>query len=882
MVTYIKRTIFLFSILLPCVAWHTVLAQNAELKWVVGMGNTRYSTYMTPSMTDFQLDGEGNIYVVGHFDSGNTWLDGTDVDPVHFPCLMSSIYHGLYVAKLDSNGNRVWIKSLRTSLKSDMNNGAYLTISNLILKDSLLYFDIGLSGQVQNGYQMCVPPFIWFFDTLFTFPVTPDNPYEGSNYQIPDSLLRFPFTYHRGASFDAFITMDLHGNIIDYHHSNTSYIYTSYGQTYHGLISMQDAPCVIDSQKNKHFFFSVMEGRYTMFDDDSTKRIYVPFIDSVNNPHNFIPPSGPATILHNNDSISGLVHIIVDSDYNIISAKPVFSHVDNPQVFYHRASRNNQDILIHRVNILGQNITIDNEDNIYFRANLQTHDMSLIRAFQLGSTYLDSTGGYTPYHQPTPVDYPYHIYLDSVHYITVENLQASQCIPFIIKYDSQGNILWCNQLYADRQDSVALEEIDCRMSVAVDSHYVYVPWFVTNGWTNKFELGINISDSANWWLIPPDTLFHKDYFFDEEHHHRYDAPEIDTPITYNTLPDSLRMRYNRNIIAVYNRETGEFIRYFDPLMMAAPYYDSINKNTWNQFFNHTYLVNRLIMQDGKLYGRELIRNTVIHPNIFHYRLLQYDTRTDECVVIDSTMHAGGNAHYMGLDGRYIFSTYYGEISRYTPQSPVMDSLSGSLNLNSYSPIFACYYLPDCDTRRQPPCPPVDSLTATRSAPSTITLAWAPDPAHTAWQVAQLPSTDSLPDSTTWESALVTETENPSLTLDIDTCTLLRVRGICSSGNYGPWSNPVEACPAVGINSQLSALNFQLTPNPASGSVTVVDSRSGTPLRYVKKIQVISPLGQTLLHLRGTNRFNVSTLPAATYLVKVVTRHSTHLLKLVVE
>ena len=863
-------------------AWHTALAQEAELKWVEGIGNTRYSTYMTPSMTDFQLDGEGNIYVVGHFDSGNTWLDGTDVDPVHFPCLMSSIYHGLYVAKLDSNGNRVWIKSLRTSLKSDMNNGAYLTISNLILKDSLLYFDIGLSGQVQNGYQMCVPPFIWFFDTLFTFPVTPDNPYEGSNYQIPDSLLRFPFTYHRGASFDAFITMDLHGNIIDYHHSNTSYIYTSYGQTYHGLISMQDAPCVIDSQKNKHFFFSVMEGRYTMFDDDSTKRIYVPFIDSVNNPHNFIPPSGPATILHNNDSISGLVHIIVDSDYNIISAKPVFSHVDNPQVFYHRASRNNQDILIHRVNILGQNITIDNEDNIYFRANLQTHDMSLIRAFQLGSTYLDSTGGYTPYHQPTPVDYPYHIYLDSVHYITVENLQASQCIPFIIKYDSQGNILWCNQLYADRQDSVALEEMDCRMSVAVDSHYVYVPWFVANCWTNKFELGINISDSANWWLIPPDTLFHKDYFFDEEHLHRYDAPELDTPIPYNTLPDSLRMSYVRNIIAVYNRETGEFIRYFDPLMMAAPYYDSINKNTWNQFFNHTYLVNRLIMQDGKLYGRELIRNTVIHPNIFHYRLLQYDTRTDECVVIDSTMHAGGNAHYMGLDGRYIFSTYYGEISRYTPQSPVMDSLSNSYNLNSYSPIFACYYLPDCDTRRQPPCPPVDSLTATRTAPSTISLAWAPDPAHTAWQVAQLPSTDSLPDSTAWESALVTETETPSLTLDIDTCTLLRVRGICSSGSYGPWSNPVEACPAVGINSQLSALNFQLTPNPATGSVTVVDSRSGTPLRYVKEIQVISPLGQTLLHLRGTNRFNVSTLPAATYLVKVVTRHSTHLLKLVVE
>ena len=881
MVTHIKKTLLFLSVLLPCMAWHTTLAQEAELKWVEGIGNTRENTYMTPSMTDFQLDGEGNIYVVGHFDSGNTWLDGTDVDPVHFPCLMSSIYHGLYVAKLDSNGNRVWIKSLRTSLKNDKYNGAQLRLSNLILKDSLLLFDVSIVGQIQNGYQMCVPPFVWFFDTLFTCPMTPDNPYEGSNYAIPDSLFQFPFNRYNGSIGDACITMDLEGNLIDYHTRQAGY-YDSYnGQIKINNVDITFAPCVMDSQKNRHFFCNTTEGNYTIFDDDSTKRLYVPFIDSANNIGNYIPPSGPATILHKNDSISLLVHVIVDSDFNIISAKPVFSHVDNPQVFYHRASRNNQDVLI-GIEIVGNNITIDNEDNIYFRANLKTHDMSLIRAFQLGNTYLDSTGGYTPYHQPTPVDYPYHIYLDSVHYITVENLQASQCIPFVVKYDSHGNILWCNQLYADRQDSAALEEMDCRMSVAVDSHYVYVPWFVANCWTNKFELGINISDSANWWLIPPDTLFHKDYFFDEEHLHRYDAPELDTPIPYNTLPDSLRMSYIRNIIAVYNRETGEFIRYFDPLMMAAPYYDSINKNTWNQFFNHTYLVNRLIMQDGKLYGRELIRNTVIHPNIFHYRLLQYDTRTDECVVIDSTMHAGGNAHYMGLDGRYIFSTYYGEISRYTPQSPVMDSLSNRYNLNSYSPIFACYYLPSCDTRRQPPCPPVDSLTATRSAPATVSLAWLPDPAHTAWQVAQLPSTDSLPDSTAWESALVTETETPSLTLDIDTCTLLRVRGICSSGNYGPWSNPVEACPAVGINSQLSALNFQLTPNPATSSVTVVDSRSGTPLRYVKEIQVISPLGQTLLHLRGTNRFNVSTLPAATYLVKVVTRHSTYLQKLVVE
>jgi hypothetical protein len=865
-------------------AWHTALAQEAELKWVEGMGNTRWANSMTPSTTDFQLDGEGNIYVIGHFNSGNTWLDGTDVDPVHFPCLMSSIYGGLYIAKLDSNGNRIWAKTLRSSLKLDLNTGPALRVSNLVLKDSLLYFTFYLVGHVHNGYQMCVPPFIWFFDTLFTFPVTPDNPYEGSNYQIPDSLRKFPFNFNNGSIINIFVTMDLDGNLKDIHSAEVGYDYTERENEEHMALVME-SPCIIDSKKNHHFFYNFPEGSYTIFDDDTTKRIYTPYIDSTTNRHSpFIPPSGLSFLCSKKDSISRFVHVIVDSNYNIISAKPVFSHVDNPQVFYQTPTVTPLSPLLMNTIISGNNLTIDNEDNVYLRATLQTFHYSYSMYAQQGSTYLDSTGEYVLYHEPAHVDYPYHIYLDSAHYITVENFQASNCLPVIIKYDNHGNILWCNQLYTSRQDSINnhSEGDYPKLSVAVDSHYVYVPWDVFHSWIPKFDLGINISDSANWWLIPQDTLLHKDYYFDEEHLHRYDAPEIDTPIRYRTTPDSLRMWYNRNIIAVYDRETGEFIRYFDPLMMAAPYYDSINKNTDNFLFNYSYLVNRLILQDNKLYIRELIRNTLIHPNIFHYRLLQYDTRTDECVVIDSTMHAGGNAHYMGLDGRYIFSTYYGEISRYTPQSPVMDSLSGSLNLNSYSPIFACYYLPDCDTRRQPPCPPVDSLTATRTAPSTISLAWAPDPAHTAWQVAQLPSTDSLPDSTAWESALVTETETPSLTLDIDTCTLLRVRGICSSGNYGPWSNPVEACPAVGINSQLSALNFQLTPNPATGSVTVVDSRSGAPLRYVKEIQVISPLGQTLLHLRGTNRFNVSTLPAATYLVKVVTRHSTHLLKLVVE
>lgn len=886
MITYIRKATVLCFLLSLCAVRGTVWAQDAELKWVEGIGNARWATYLTPSFTDFQLDGEGNIYVIGHFDSGNTWLDHTDVDPVHFPCIMSSSYHGIYVAKLDSNDHRIWIKSLRTSLKSDMNDGAYIYLSDLKLQDSLLYFNINLVGQVQNGYQMCIPPFIWFFDTLYTFPVIPDNPYEGSNYLLPDSLLHFPFNYYTGASFTAFITMDLNGNMIDRHLMEQNYIYTYRGQTHFGYPSANSIPGAIDSHKNNHIFQMVSEGDYTIFDNDSTKRLYVPFIDSANNVQHKIQPSGPLTFVHNNDSISLITHTTVDSNFNITSSKPFISHVDNPQVFYHTATKNLILCLIGSVNFSGQNLTVDNEDNVYLRATIQVYTKGTTEIAAMGITYRDSNGVYIPFHKPAPVDYPYHIFLDSVHYITVENYQASNCIPIIIKYDSQGNILWCNQLYADRQDSVALVELDCIPSVAVDSDYVYVPWHVGNCWTLKQDLGINIRDSANWWEIPQDTIFPKDYYFDEEHRHRYDAPQLDAPPPSQLMtPENvinLRNIYSRDIIAVYDRETGEFIRYFDPLRMATSYYDSINKNTMNEFNGNPYLANRLLLQDGKLYMRLLVINSLINPQIFHYKLLQYDTRTDECVIIDSSMHAGGNAHYMGLDGRYYFSTYYESISRYTPHSPVMDILSNSYNLTDASPILGCYYLPNCDTRRLPPCPPVDSLAATRTAPASFHLDWLPDPAHSAWHVARLPASDPLPDSAAWESAPVTETAYPSLALDIDSCTLLRVRGICSPDNYGPWSQSVMLCPAVGTDHPDVSPHLAFVPNPASGPVTVVDSRSGSPLHFVKEIQVISPLGQTLLRSLGSARFNVADLPAATYLVKVVTHHTTHLLKLVVE
>ncbi|MBR1835457.1 MAG: T9SS type A sorting domain-containing protein, partial [Bacteroidales bacterium] len=182
-----------------------------------------------------------------------------------------------------------------------------------------------------------------------------------------------------------------------------------------------------------------------------------------------------------------------------------------------------------------------------------------------------------------------------------------------------------------------------------------------------------------------------------------------------------------------------------------------------------------------------------------------------------------------------------------------------------------------------PCAGVESVAADRGMGSA-TLRWRGGEGQQLWQVARVAadSTGREPDSAAWEQALLTETADTVLTLALDTCVWLRVRGMCDEGHYGPWSAAVVACPLVGIASGAEAGGVVLTPNPASGLVAVADALSGTPLHGVREVQVVSALGTTVLSTKGSAYFSVNALPAGTYFVKAATRRGTYLLKLVVE
>ena len=65
------------------------------------------------------------------------------------------------------------------------------------------------------------------------------------------------------------------------------------------------------------------------------------------------------------------------------------------------------------------------------------------------------------------------------------------------------------------------------------------------------------------------------------------------------------------------------------------------------------------------------------------------------------------------------------------------------------------------------------------------------------------------------------------------------------------------------------------PNPATNEVNVIDSQIDVPADNIISIDVLSMQGQKVLSVEGTSQFDVSSLPAGAYIVRVVTDTNQH-------
>lgn len=818
--------------------------------------------------TNFVVDEEGNTYYGVTFMRGALWEDYTSVYPEfdRDPRVQTSFASGIVVVKIDTLGNRVWAKHYASNL-AEHSKPPTLKIRDMQLRNGLLYFSMEISGQ--NEQHLYADPFIYMFDTTYNWP----SP--GSRL-LPDSLRCFPFTIRSGAIVGLLITMDLDGNVIDRrcltmvskgyerHYSRRrdtitgSYVWDTVLSPYsiNGFLS----PTYIRDYHNRSHLFvrNLGTNHYLVVDEDT---VYV----------------GDQPWWRNGwqDSVCDVYHLVLDSNYNIISWKPMVCDIDRQCITDYPGMNRNPGYYptLARVSIEG--LAVDEEDNVYVTANFNSFTYDVWKYSRTGySTYSDSTGTQSlPWPDPPNIEYPFRMMLDSTHYILVESLYAAEQVRALLKFDTAGNLLWVRQRYMESTDTVPFPwDFEYYLAPLLDSQYVYCKQNFAQGWE-----GIGKYHPAM--IYNEDTLVPVSYFFDEDHQIRLETVPVDPPDTafyqnYDIRP-TYRMFSRFVYYVVYDKRTGDYVKVIFPgkgWMESEPY------NYYIPQYSEPLATTPL--RDGKIWSKQtpVVQAPLLsdRPHNPQRRIEVTDLEDNSTVAIDSTIYSWCPSLYLSDRGQVVASSY--GLCYSCPPRPInYPSVAGD------TPIYVSYYMPEYDRRRVPPCPGVDSVEAV-SAIGSATLRWRGGEGQQVWQVAQMAadSTGAEPDSTAWERALLTETQEQSITVALDTCVWLRVRGMCGTGHYGPWSEAVEVCPKVGIGAEVMAGGVVLAPNPTNGLVAVTDALSGMPMNGVREVEVMSAMGTTVLSQRNSAYFDTRALAAGTYYVKAVTLRGTYLLKLVVE
>ena len=818
----------------------TVSAQHTELKWLRGwVGGFGDNRDRNNGIEGLVVDDEGNTYVAGRLKDRARFLDRTIASPVD-DSLPACRSHGVIVAKFDTAGNLIWRKVCRSNLNGIQ---SMMHVSGLELRGDRLYLLMNYFLEADFNSSTGCPLQLWFFDTMYSWPFdyrNNPNPNHWIPYFIPDSLRHFPFNTWNGGEYAAFVVFDLDGNRLEHH--SVSEKHPDYPNR-----EYQFGPFVVDSKKNINLFCNRYSNDtgcltpndwYYFIDDDTTRLLTYDEIYGC---------SGEGY-----DTVPACFHLIkIDSNWNIVGGKRMTYRLDTRQLPKLPYVSDSSWIPWDAVGIIISGVSIDKEDNIYMQACLRTVEY-------LSALY---------YHDTLDVDHPYRVYFDSTHYVRVDSYQTSQGIPIYAKYDSDGNLLWLNQMYMQTEDTgyigsyVIWNDFMTQLlhhptKLTWDSSYVYS------------KLSIYVDWQPLWYLMG--------WSFENRPWHPYNW-YLDSNYTMQvTLPDShaamesMRLAghsfyYRPFFVMVYDRETGAPVRYFNPLDGIPPL------DVWEA--SDARFGKILTTDDDLLIG--CTRQDQLGGRAHRY-LLRYNKQSGTTTVLDSNCaYAAHQLENLHPDGWLIGREPEARSGNQIPLLP--DGTADACYVS-------CYYLPDFDRRRHvEECALVEEVRVTHVVEDDVSLTWRGGANHIAWQVAYLP-TDAATDSTAWEHALLVETTDTTLTLPLDTCCLLRVRGICDAENRGPWSEPVEACPQrhMGIGTAArQPFGPTLTPNPATEAVNVVDAATGAIERQVIELEVISPLGQTVMRLRGISRFNVADLASGTYMVKIRTPCGTTLRKLTV-
>ena len=391
---------FFVAILAVLFAPQGVSAQG-EWKWAHywngGNGISANDYYNTINTTAF--DSEGNLYVYGMM-GGAAQLDGALLYFSENTNVLLANTPAILLAKFDTLGNMLWCKVVKQSTERAVPCW-------MVVRNNRIYIagNCGFGGDSHHEW-------LYYMDTLIK---------ESQITSLPDSLQKPPFKKYSLWTF--FAILDLDGNLLEDRFVETfsrEYLEPVHLRMNEGLCkngSLYPSPIHVDQEGNWYIFsqFSyrgVESDPYTIVVYGDSDRVYDLYLPGS------IHPSAPA-----NASFTKVVLYKFSPNWELMSLKVLVDHVEGMAPY----CPNDGDSII-GYNCHYQGISFDEEDNMYLSGSVQLYPC------------YPNSGGLSHH-------YPVFFYWDSTNRLVVHDITSAENANFIIKYDTAGNVVWCNQLH---------------------------------------------------------------------------------------------------------------------------------------------------------------------------------------------------------------------------------------------------------------------------------------------------------------------------------------------------------------------------------------------------------------------------------------------------